>query len=99
MQKKPKEKYTPKRVCYGFLDLQGNWVIEPIFEDAYCFYDECYAGVKLECKWGFIDKSGKTVIEPQWDDAGNFSEGLTNVKLDGKWGFIDKSGKTIIDPQ
>jgi len=38
---------------WGFIDAKGHMVIDPLFDDAYCFSDGM-APVKLKKKWGFI---------------------------------------------
>lgn len=82
----------------GYIDKEGDFVIEPKFDAAKDFY-EGLAPVKLDGKWGYIDKTGEFVIQPQFDKADIFSSGLAAVKVDGKWGFIDKTGEFILPPQ
>jgi len=65
---------------YGFIDREGNQVIEPRFEFADSF-SEGLALVKVEGKYGFIDESGEFVIEPVYSNALSFSEGLAPVKV------------------
>jgi len=81
----------------GYIDKEGDFVIEPKFDDAKDFY-EGLAPVKVGRKWGYIDKTGEFVIEPQFDNADIFSSGVAAVQVDGKWGFIDKTGEFTIPP-
>ena len=65
----------------GFIDLQGNYVINPQFDLVYSF-SEGLAAVQIgdwnTGKWGFIDRQGNYVINPQFDYVWfwSFSEGL-----------------------
>lgn len=84
----------------GYIDLNGNIKINPVFERGNDFY-EGLASVCLGGKWGFIDTTWKFVIEPQFSNAGCFSEGLapvhTEYSINGSFNsFIDKSGKVVI---
>lgn len=84
---------------YGYIDKDGNMVIEPQFDGADRFSDGL-AMVLVDGKRGFIDKTGRLVIPARYDDAGSFGsyEGLAPVKLKGEWMMIDKSGKVAIPP-
>ena len=65
---------------YGFIDKEGNWIVEPRFESAYSF-SEGMAAVRLDDNWGYIDSNGNMVIEPKYKDALGFSEGLAPVQV------------------
>lgn len=83
----------------GFIDAQGNWVIEPQFDKVKAFKNGL-APVMKDKKWGYIDPNGKVVIDFQYKDAEVFSDdGLAPVKSSKLWGFIDKSGSLVIDEQ
>lgn len=63
---------------WGFIDLNGNWKIEPQFDQAKSFVEN-RAAVKLGQKWGYIDQKGKFLLNPNFDDAYDFSEGFAIV--------------------
>lgn len=63
---------------HGFIDREGNQVIEPRFEYADSF-SEGLALVKVNDRYGFIDESGGFIIEPIYEKALSFSEGLAPV--------------------
>lgn len=74
-------KIMPNKTCschkateyFGFLDRQGNWVIEPALEKADIF--SCglaSAAATAEGGYGYIDEQGKWVIPPQFESAGRF---------------------------
>jgi beta-lactamase regulating signal transducer with metallopeptidase domain len=80
---------------YGYVNRQGEIVIEAIFDMAWPF-EEKLAGVKIGDKWGFIDTTGNFVIEPQFDQITSFKDGVAVVKTNNKWGFIDPLGKPFM---
>jgi len=50
---------------YGFVDSQGNVVVDYIYDEAKEQNQFGFAAVKLNGLWGAIDKGGKIVLEPQ----------------------------------
>ena len=94
----------------GYIDKQGQVVINPSFDDARWFSDGL-AEVRLGGQWGYIDKQGQTVINLQFKGTREFSEGLAAVSVDSdkrrrgrgsrgflsKYGYIDKSGVYLGD--
>lgn len=90
--------YSADGTLFGYVDLSGEFVIEPQFQFAGEFNDGL-AVVSLEQKYGYIDPDGQIVIEPQFDYADVFSEDLAAVTVEGKVGFIDKTGQIVIEPQ
>jgi hypothetical protein len=88
---------------FGFVDKYGKYVIDPRFDDAFCF-SEGTAAVRIgdadRGQWGFIDNTGKFVINCQWGSAGVFKDGTASVATAGgvtkKWGVIDRTGQTVI---
>ncbi len=90
-----KDKYFGSK--YGFIDTNGNTVIQPKFRHAEFFYEGlCAVEDSDTYKWGFIDKKGKYVVKPQFDEVERFSEGLAQIKINDKWGYINKKGKIVI---
>ena len=82
----------------GFINAQGNWVIEPKFKAAKDFSTDGIARVKSE-GWTFIDKSGTEITPSIAGSYGDFNDGLAYCKSGKKVGFIDKTGKVVIDLQ
>jgi hypothetical protein len=88
---------------FGFIDIHGNWVIQPAFDDVDIFVDGL-ARVRNQMKWGFINEKGVVIVPLKYDDAKNFHEGVAPVKiLDivnnlGLFGLITKKGEWIIQP-
>jgi len=82
----------------GFINLKGEWVIEPKFELAYPFI-EGLALVKLDGKSGLIDRQGQQVALPEGvTEVSAFKGGLAPVTINGKTGFISRSGKLAAEP-
>ncbi len=50
---------------YGFVDKQGNVVVDYIYDEAKEQNAYGYSAVKLNGLWGAIDKGGKLVLQPQ----------------------------------
>ena len=88
----------PKGDKFGFIDKDGNFVIEPKYDAVRPFF-EGLAAVCIDDKWGYIDKKGNFVIVPEYEQAHSFSEGLAAVCIDDKWGYIDKKRNFIIQPK
>lgn len=91
----------------GFIDANGNVLIQPQWDDVslnwvvgstvICNEDLC--GVKKDGKWGYIDKHGNVVIPSQFDQIRPFIDGVAAVALGNQWGFLDKTGHYVINPQ
>lgn len=86
---------------FGFIDINGKWVIPPTYREMYGFSEGLAAAMNDEGKWGFIDKTGKVVIAFQFEVGSFFSEGLARTfsKEESKYGYIDHSGRWVIKPQ
>lgn len=89
---------------WGYIDIEGKYVIAPRFNYAKSF-SEGLAAVNIgEGKWGYIDHSGKFVIPPKFGinelyGRGHvFSEGLALVYIGDDRVFIDKKGRTVLKP-
>lgn len=67
---------------YGFVDKDGNVVVDYIYDDATEQNAYGYAGVKKDGKWGSIDKQGKLVQEPTYD-----LEDYLTIDFIGRWHF------------
>ena len=80
---------------WGFINTDGQIVVEPQFSDTRGFHSG-YAAVRLKERWGLIKPSGKYVVLPKYADMGDFSENLIPVKNEKGWGFADVSGKLVV---
>jgi serine/threonine protein kinase len=91
-------KVDNKMKC-GFINLQGNWIIQPIFDHLSSYDEQGFAQAKLNEKWGCINRQGNWIIQPMFDSIYSFDEqGFAQAKLNEKWGLIDRQGNWIIQP-
>lgn len=73
--------------AWGFVNAEGELVIEYQYEDAQSFRNG-FAAVCADGKWGYVDDGGNLVVEPQFEEATPISEsGTASVKTD-KWRLI-----------
>lgn len=81
---------------WGYTDLNGEWIIKPIFDEAYYFH-EGLAKVFIKNKYGYINKSGKLLIQNKFDYAENFSNGFAQASFEYRdTTFINKEGKIVL---
>jgi hypothetical protein len=78
----------------GFVEANGQFKINPTFDDALPFSDGL-AAVQIGGKWGFVDASGDLVIKPQFEAAFYFREGVAIAQSDSGDLLIDASGKVL----
>lgn len=67
---------------YGFIDKQGNVVVDYIYDDATEQNLYGFAGVKKDGKWGSIDNKGNLVQEPTY----NLDDYL-KIDFIGRWHY------------
>ena len=67
---------------YGFVDKNGNVVVNYIYDDATKQNEYGYCGIKKDGKWGAIDNKGNVVIEPTY----NLDDYLM-IDFIGRWHF------------
>ncbi|MEG1887249.1 MAG: WG repeat-containing protein [Oscillospiraceae bacterium] len=73
---------------WGFVDKDGNFKIDPTYEDARSFSNGL-AAVKVSGKWGFINENNEIVIQPQFDDSKDFnSNGCVFVLQKKDWKLL-----------
>lgn len=84
---------------YGYINIKGQEVIPPIYEDASYRFKNGLAYIIKDNKAGYIDTKGTIVIPFQFDKAYDFNYGLAKVEKDGKLGLIDRTGKFILEPE
>lgn len=87
-----------KTLKWGYIDKEGNFAIDPGFDDAWGFHDEL-AAVRMEWARGYIDKSGQSVINPQYQKASDFHDGAARVELDGREFYINSKGEETGMPE
>jgi hypothetical protein len=92
------DNYILKEGKFGFIDVKGNYIVEPNFDYAQSF-SEKVALVKVGNKYGYIDGTGKYVLKPMFDYADDIVDGYGVVYTNNKCGVINNKGKYLINPQ
>ncbi|EKN69988.1 KWG repeat-containing protein [Neobacillus bataviensis LMG 21833] len=82
---------------WGYIDAKGEFVLEPIYEDAKDFQDNGLAVVGMMDKSGLIDDNGYFIVKPKYDTIQPFSEGRAVVNDSQGFKVIDESGKEITE--
>ena len=101
----PFKNRTPgKSITYGYIDAEGNLIIEPVFKNSSDFKEglsKHSSMINNRLLWGFIDKTGKWAIPPTFSkEPSSYASGYSIITTNnGKKGFINKSGKIIIEAQ
>lgn len=85
-------------VKYGFMNLQGETVIEAKFKSVSNFSANGLAYFEQNELFGFIDTMGNQVIPAIFDSVSDFKYGIAWVEKDGKYGIIDTVGQYIVEP-
>ena len=58
--------------AWGYVDYEGQWVIQPTLEDAKLFtyvWNNRVAPAKMDGKWGCIDHTGQFVVKNQYNTS------------------------------
>ena len=91
---------------FGYVDTNGNIVIQPEYFMAYDFSEGLAAVANENDKHGFIDKNGNLVIPFMFEHNidgtylyQGFSNGLAAVCIDDKFGYINTDGDFVIEPK
>lgn len=80
---------------YGYIDIEGQIVIEPRYQYADVFNEGVAVVAESNSKgtfYGYIDRKGDVVLPFKYDYARAYSEGLAVVSQDGSVLVINKSG-------
>ena len=81
----------------GFVDMEGKWIIPPIFDSARNFR-EGTACVSIDGLYGHLLEDGSYLIPPIYEYSESFWTGVAAVTVNGKVGFINKEGIFVIPP-
>lgn len=77
---------------WGFVDVDGNLVIEAQYEEAGSFSNGL-APVKTATGWGYINQKNELVIADEFMGAKNFYKGVAPVKEGNYWTMIELNVK------
>ena len=98
---------------WGLIDVNGNYVLDPVYEtifdwkDGIALLEKISTKIDVGGKWtnhyngkyGFINDSGTLITDFSFGYANDFSNGFAAVNKNKEWGFIDTSGKLSIPCQ
>ena len=75
---------------WGFVDQDGNVVIEPQYDNAKSFSSNGLAAVNLDGVWSYINTLEEVMVEGTFEDCKPFSaNGIAAVKEEGVWNYIE----------
>lgn len=98
---------TPETLQFGFIDLKGNWILNPTFGLISDFNEDGHVLARVGewgvGKFGLMDLKGNWIIEPDYELLGFFAaNGLAEARIGdvrtGKYGFINKNSEWAIKP-
>lgn len=79
---------------YGYVGTDGRWVISPIYDRAFGFYDG-YGVVAIAGRYGLIDIKGEIVIDFLYEMHFVGENGLISAKENGKFGIINTQNEVV----
>ncbi|MCA8923173.1 MAG: WG repeat-containing protein [Planctomycetes bacterium] len=84
--------------AWGYVDVRGEWVIEPQFARAEPFAEGLASVRKGEGEYGWIDRQGAEAIPFRFRVGDSFREGRARASLPEQqgWSFIDRAGAVVI---
>jgi len=85
---------------YGFIDINGNKVVAPEYDNFGAFEEGISAVSKKvdgKTKSGYINNKGSIILPLVYDVTGTFRNGLGLVKKDSNYFFVDRNGN-LKDP-
>ena len=82
---------------YGFVDTDGNWVIEPQYEGTWDSREGFAVIMDENYLCGYVDTEGKVIVEPKYDSATDFYYGNALVSYDevGEGFILDTKGNEV----
>lgn len=98
---------SPQNDKWGYIDIDGNFVIQPQYEKCYEFTEDGVAAVydSKNRQFFFVSANGGRVVTDIKDfklidrmgfSLENFSDGLIPVKHNDKFGYMNSEGKLVI---
>lgn len=85
---------------WGLLDKNGQWLIEPRFDELRFDGDTSWMAASENDRWGVVNAQGQWLVEPQFDNIGKLAQnGLALAQTDAGDGFINREGQWVIAPQ
>lgn len=89
-------RYDKRRKQWGFSDLFGQWIIEPVYTKVSPFVEN-KAIVQKGTLLGVINCDGNVVLQPDYEQLTNFRFSKVWGMKGGKWGLLDHQGKVLLN--
>lgn len=83
---------------WGFIDTNGAWFIDPIFDSVGSFYNS-YAEIYVGESEGLIDYHGTIIIQHIYEFVGNVIDDMVDILLDDYVGYINVKTNYVIEPK
>lgn len=83
---------------WGFIDRDGNYIIDPQYNSAVNMIPENIFSVEKNEKWGIINRKGKIVLNFDFNEPLVFYNNFAKIYVNGLYGFIDITGNIAIEP-
>jgi hypothetical protein len=90
--------YDKEKKAWGYADMMGMMVIEPIFTKV-SPYSSNKAIVQKGNLCGVLDCNGNLVVPVQYEKILNFRYNKAWAFKDGLWGLIDDKGRNVLAQQ
>lgn len=83
-----------KDKLWGFVDLNGNWILPCQYEEVHSF-SEGLAAVRQGDQWGYMNLHGEWVIQPQFEEVGDFKHQISWYKKGEYLGLLHIKGQIL----
>ena len=82
---------------WGFMNVDGSWLVEPNLDEAKSFSEDNVTRVKKDGKWFFLKSDGKPLLQSSYNYVSPFREGLAVVqdKDDELFYYINLKGQKV----
>jgi hypothetical protein len=90
-------KYNTESKTWGYADLFGHWIINPIYTRV-TPYAENKAVVQKGLKYGVIDCDGNVILHVEYDKLSNFRNGKIWARKSGLWSLLSEKGVVLVAP-
>lgn len=91
----PALRYTERGNDFGYVNKEGEFIIQPRFERAYDFNSQGLAIVQEKNMMGLIDDKGEYAIQPIYGSISPFVEERAVFVLGNLMGVMDETGQVV----
>ena len=83
---------------WGFIDLSGEFVIEPAYDKVNVGFFNGFCMVKQDGKYGYVDKNNRPVTAIEYDNATAFENEAAAAIKDDRLIILDREGNNFVEP-